>query len=461
MKKLTFALIPALLFCGVIGVAFFGTATPLQAANDNDTAFTDIEGWYKPYIIDLASQGILQGRTESQFCPLDAVTRAEFVAILARLSGDNLTPYQRLTPSFPDISTTSWTLPYVEWGYLNKIVVGDNAGKFNPNAPVTRQDIAVMLCRYAPRVEGLAIKEALPAISFTDSSAIAPYAQEAVTTLTKGGIIEGYEDQSFGPQNSTLRGEIAKIISVYLQDKDTYQALGFNWRDLKYFMHAGGSINGRLYSNSLEALNNSLRHEQRFLEVDFVWTTDSQLVCLRHWDYINPLRGPMTLAKFKEDYGKSQMFQGLTPLALADLAQWLKDNPTAYIITDIKDDNLTALTIISRKYPELINRFLPQIYKYSEYEAVAALGYSNIILTTYTMRPAEVENVEALVTFAQSHKLLAITISQYYADRAGYVAKLNRSGVLTAAFTIDDPQEAANYQKNGVNVLYTDTLGLD
>ena len=155
MKKLTFALIPALLFCCVIGVALFGTATPLQAANDNDTAFTDIEGWYKPYIIDLASQGILQGRTESQFCPLDAVTRAEFVAILARLSGDNLTPYQRLTPSFPDISTTSWTLPYVEWGYLNKIVVGDNAGKFNPNAPVTRQDIAVMLCRYAPQSGGL------------------------------------------------------------------------------------------------------------------------------------------------------------------------------------------------------------------------------------------------------------------------------------------------------------------
>ena len=77
------------------------------------------------------------------------------------------------------------------------------------------------------------------------------------------------------------------------------------------------------------------------------------------------------------------MKNNLTPLSFAGLADWLHAHPGATIVTDVKDDNLRALKKIAADYPDLIDRVIPQIYAFEEYEPVWNMGYRNIILTLY------------------------------------------------------------------------------
>lgn len=452
MKKI------ALTFCCVLSFLCFFVSSPAEASATSEatTSFTDISGWYEPYITDLTGQGILEGRTETEFFPNATITRTEFITILARLSGDDLNAYRMKAPSFKDIATTYWGLSYIEWGYENKVIVGDNNGNFNPSAQVTRQDIAVMLCRYAQRVEGVSIRDLGGHINFTDAGAIALYAQDSVDTLVRGGLINGYEDSSFRPKNPTSRGEAAKLISIFLDEVPGYKSLGYTWGDLKYFIHAGGEINGQDFTNSQEALENCLSHGQRFIEMDFLWTSDGHLVSLRHWDYVNPKRGALTYNEFMS----MKIFGGLTPVSLDSLCAWLRQHDGVYIITDIKEDNLKGLSLISGSYRDVIDRFIPQIYSTSEYDTVAGLGFRDIILTTYNMYGSDVENVDNLIAFAQNHPLLAITIDEYYAKQKDYVDALGRSGVLLGVFTINDASAVQYYFNQGIDVIYTDKLDL-
>lgn len=443
-------------FCVTLLAVAVALLYPVAALGQEKTQFTDIEGWYKPYILDLTDKSILEGRTATTFCPEEEITRAEFLTILARLSGDDINPYKSAVPSFNDISTAAWYLPYVEWGYANKVVVGYQDGSFLPNENIKRQDIAVMLSRYARRVVGVTLPDKGMAVDFSDADSTGFYAREAVSSLSKAGILEGYSEGTFRPLNPILRGEVAKIISVFLGDMPGYESIGYTWRDLTYLIHAGGIVNGQYFTNTVESFDNCVRHGQSFIEVDFCWTSDGELVCLRNWGYVHPGGQPLTLKEFMN----MKIFNGHTPASIDTLAQWLRDNPGEYIITDVKDDNVKAMQVIAGRYPDLLNRFIPQIYGEAEYNAVAKMGFKDIILTTYKMEPQYVENPDNLIAFSQNHDIIGITLGEYYAKNIQYVAKLRRSGVLLGVYTVNNVGEINNYLSGGINMIYTDRVDL-
>lgn len=450
MKKIVYT------FCLSFLVLCLAVLCPVGALAQSDTEFTDIEGWYKPYIVDLANMDILEGRTDTTFCPMEEITRAEFVTVLARLSGDNLNPYKRVIPSFDDVSTSAWYLPYVEWAYDNKVVVGNQDGCFLPSEKIKRQDIAVMLNRYGRRVQGVIFPDNGKAVAFSDEGSISSYAKGAVSTLSKAGILEGYGDRTFCPANPILRGEVAKVISVFLGDVPGYGSIGYTWRDLDYLIHAGGIVDGQYFTNTLESFDNCVKNNQSFIEVDFCWTSDGELVCLRDWGYVSSGKKPLTLSEFMG----MKIFNGHTPASIDTLAQWLRNNPGEYIITDVKEDNVRAMQVISSRYPDLLNRFIPQIYSEAEYTPVANMGFKDIILTTYKMQSQDAANADSLIAFSQTHDIVGITLSEYYAKNTEYVTQLRRSGVLLGVFTVNNVGEINNYLSKGINMVYTDRVDL-
>jgi len=104
----------------------------------------------------------------------------------------------------------------VQWAYKSGIAVGSD-GEFNPNANITRQDIAVMLTRYADKVAIYTLPKTSSTVTFTDSAKISSYASEAVTAMQQAGIISGNDDGRFAPTANATRAQAAKMIALLIQ----------------------------------------------------------------------------------------------------------------------------------------------------------------------------------------------------------------------------------------------------
>ena len=195
-------------------VTFTTTHFSQYAVGYNNVSFKDVSGWYADYVKYIAARGIINGTGDGIFSPDADITRAQFVTILANLSGDNLNGYT--ASSFSDVSATDWYCKAVQWAYEKGVAVGSD-GKFSPNANITRQDMAVMTLRYVEKVAGYTLPETISAVTFTDGAEIASYASEAVTAMQRSGIISGNSDCSFAPTDNATRAQAAKIIALLLQ----------------------------------------------------------------------------------------------------------------------------------------------------------------------------------------------------------------------------------------------------
>ena len=138
------------------------------------------------------------------------MTRAQFVTFLAGLAGVNVSAYQY--GPFSDVPADAWYAPYVNWAAANHIVSGTSATTFDPNATISRQDMAVMLYNYAQRYDVTLNEQAVT--PFTDESAIADYALSAVQALHRAGVISGMPDGSFQPYATATREQACTMLCM-------------------------------------------------------------------------------------------------------------------------------------------------------------------------------------------------------------------------------------------------------
>lgn len=196
-------------------VTFTTTHFSTYAVGYNDVSFTDVSGWYADYVSCLAARGIISGTGDGQFSPDANITRAQFVAILARLSGDDLSVYT--ASSFSDAATTDWYFAAVQWAYAKGVASGSD-GKFAPGANITREQMAVMLYNYAKyagadisNVEGMSVRE------FSDYAGISSWALEPIQWAINNSIISGNGDGSFAPAANATRAQAAKMVALLLK----------------------------------------------------------------------------------------------------------------------------------------------------------------------------------------------------------------------------------------------------
>ena len=177
--------------------------------------FSDVtaDAWYVSYVYDLAGKGIINGITPTTFDPEGKITRGQFVKILAYASGDDLSAYGG-DSVFAD-ANAHWSKANINWAYTNKIVYGKSDTQFAPDANITRQEMAVMIKRYAD-YKGITLPKTNAPITFTDEAEIAAWAKEAVSAMQQANIISGFPDGTFSPQGNATRAQAAKMISVFL-----------------------------------------------------------------------------------------------------------------------------------------------------------------------------------------------------------------------------------------------------
>lgn len=184
--------------------------------------FTDVaeDAWYHDYVYDLVYRGVVNGMTATTYEPEGKLTRAQFVKLLACSLADaeTLKTYEGKHP-FKD-SEGHWAEAYIAWAKDKGIVEGVSATEFEPEAPITREQMATIFGRYALK-QGIELpKSENAAGSFPDADKISEYAREFVELMRIAGILNGYEDGTFRPQGNATRAEAAKLFSLFLSITD-------------------------------------------------------------------------------------------------------------------------------------------------------------------------------------------------------------------------------------------------
>lgn len=173
-------------------------------------SFADTGGhWADQYIADLSKKGIINGMGGNMFMPEASLTRAQFVTLLAKLSGDDIS--SAASAGFRDVSAADWYNSSVNWGFASGVVKGVTPDSFAPQQKITREQMTVMICNYATYKKKM-IPQSGEAKKFTDSGAISSWAAAEVVTAVGGGIINGMPDGRFQPAGFATRAQAAKVI---------------------------------------------------------------------------------------------------------------------------------------------------------------------------------------------------------------------------------------------------------
>ena len=182
--------------------------------------FTDVEkNWAYPGIQYCVTHGIMGGMGDGTFAPTGTTTRAQIVQILYNLEG---TPAVSGTTPFTDL-TANWYKPAILWAYQNNVVAGTSPTTFNPEGPVTREQIAVILTQYMFHVLKMN-RTWTPAdlSAFPDGAQVSGWAKEAMQDAVALGLINGTKAPDskvyLDPQGSAARQQVATILMNFCQN---------------------------------------------------------------------------------------------------------------------------------------------------------------------------------------------------------------------------------------------------
>ena len=184
----------------------------VPVAEDYQPAFTDTVGyWGANYVEFLYTSGVTTGYADGTFRPDQNITRAQFSVMLYRCLGLDESRYAGVELPFADLDKIAdYAVPAIKALYSEGVINGskgkDGQIYFNPNAPLTRAQASAMIGR--TQEKGYATVE----LTFTDAGKIPAYATFYIQTMAAQGILGGYTDGSFRPNNNITRGQMAKIL---------------------------------------------------------------------------------------------------------------------------------------------------------------------------------------------------------------------------------------------------------
>lgn len=176
--------------------------------------FTDVSrsDWYYQFVDYVTSKGYFNGVADKTFAPAENMTRAMFVTVLFRFDGAK---GDRSQSAFTDVAPGEWYTDAINWAAANRIVDGVGNGKFAPNDPITRAQMCTMIERYLTLYKK-AWKVTLPETGsvsvMVDENAIPAYALAAVKQCQRHGLVNGFEDGTFRPNELSTRAQVAAVI---------------------------------------------------------------------------------------------------------------------------------------------------------------------------------------------------------------------------------------------------------
>ena len=271
LKRLSLFLLVAALLVTMIPSAF--------AAN----SFTDVRStdWFSDAVSYVQERGLMSGTSATHFSPNEPTTRAMLVTILYRAAGQ---PEMTGQSSFADVLARDYFANAVAWASENNIVTGYSRTRFGSNDPVSREQIATLLWRYAGS------PSAGSAQNFADRNQISDYAADAVNWARANGIVNGRPGNRFDPKANATRAEVATILRNFLSQQsnpdtpETPTTTGS--KTLVVYFSASGSTKAvaETIADELDADIFELVPTQPYSSDDLNWTVSGSRVNREHDD---------------------------------------------------------------------------------------------------------------------------------------------------------------------------------
>ncbi|TCN00555.1 putative peptidase [Paenibacillus sp. BK033] len=193
----------------------FDDDTPLGFLVMSGNPFRDVnkDEWFYSYVNFAYTYSLFNGTASTTFSPGTSMTRAMFVQVLANLENVNRSGYT--SSRFSDVTDGQWYTAAVEWAAESGIVNGINVDLFDPNSPLTREQMLVILYNFM-KYKGYEIPES-QSNSFADESEISSWALKAVQALQGIGIVSGKPNNLFDPNATATRAEVATIFVRFVE----------------------------------------------------------------------------------------------------------------------------------------------------------------------------------------------------------------------------------------------------
>ena len=185
--------------------------------------FTDIadNAWYADAVRYVYEHGLMAGTSATTFAPDVTTSRAMIATILWRMAGSPVVNYAM---NYTDVAQGQWCSEAIRWATSEGIVGGYGNGLFGTNDPITREQLATMLWRYA-QTEGydVSVGENTNILSYTDVADLSEYAISAMQWAVGAGIINGTGDGStLSPQGQATRAQAAVMLTRFCEEYVTW-----------------------------------------------------------------------------------------------------------------------------------------------------------------------------------------------------------------------------------------------
>lgn len=168
----------------------------------NDSMKKELENhWAEKEITELYSKGIVTGISDTSLGLDEPVTRAQFASLAVRALGLDIEKY---SGGFSDVEADAWYADYIATAYNNGLMSGSD-GRMNPEDHITREEMAVILSNAADTAGSMEL-------IFSDKADISSWAVESVENVVAIGLMNGMDDNTFAPKNTTKRSEAFAVI---------------------------------------------------------------------------------------------------------------------------------------------------------------------------------------------------------------------------------------------------------
>lgn len=214
---------------------YYMVSTPVDPP---DIIIDDIEtplgGTFAPFVV---------GYEDQTFRPTNYVTRGEVAAMLTRMLDDTPIPGES---GFSDVEATDWYTPFINLAVATGIMEAYDDNTFKPDEPITRADLVKALAQflvYKPLVDDLkdeADRKTIVDAPFTDIASLP--IKSAINKLYTHGIIDGFPDNTFRPNEGTQRDQVAKMINIATNRIEHVPSAGPSYTDVSSDYWAYGHI---------------------------------------------------------------------------------------------------------------------------------------------------------------------------------------------------------------------------
>ncbi len=179
-----------------------------------DLVDVDVKAWYHDGVHYCVENGLMEGYSKTLFGTNDDLTRAQVAQILYNLKNK---PTVEMKELFADVAVSAWYANAITWASEAGVVNGYGNGKFGPQDPITREQLAAMLYRYSEAC-GFDVSAAADVSTFADAGMISAWALRAVQWACAEGILTGMGNGTLNPTGLATRAQAATMFMRYCQN---------------------------------------------------------------------------------------------------------------------------------------------------------------------------------------------------------------------------------------------------